>query len=186
MSKYTKRKDGRYETKVNTLERDKNGKYIRKPVYGHTIKELEENIQAAKNSLLQGVDIVSNKPTVKEWADKWLEVYKPSIKRSMREVYQGLIRKWLAPLHKVKIDKIRQVQLQEILLKASRELSQSTVDKLYNCIRGVFSTARQNGLTASDVSEKLKKPTGGKKTKRTALTDEEKEILEKINARDHP
>lgn len=176
MAKYKKRKDGRYESKVN-LGVDENGKYIRKAVYGRTIDEIDEKIRQVKNEHEKGVDVMGDKPTVKEWADKWLELYKPSIKRSQRAVYEAVINKWLEPIHSTKIDKVKPSELQGILLNASNELAQSTVDKIYNCIRGIFLTARKNGYTAYDLSEPLTKPTGGKKTKREALTEKEKEIL---------
>ena len=179
MAKYTKRPDGRYEAKVNLGVRP-DGSYIRKGIYGHTIAELEENIRQAKNQHEQGVDLVAQKPTVKVWADKWLEVYKVDIGHSMRTNYSSHINKWLAPLHGLKIDKVRQVQLQEILQAASLALSQSSVEKLYNCICGVFSTARENGLTSVDISETLKKPKGGPKTRREALTNKETEIMAKV------
>jgi integrase len=183
MAKYKKRPDGRYEAKI-TLGVAIDGKYIRKGIYGRTIAELEENIRQAKNQFEQGVDLLAQKPTVKVWADKWLEVYKSDISRSMRRVYTAMINKWLLSLHGLRVDKVRQVQLQEILQSASQILSQSSVDKLYFCIRGVFSTARQNGLTATDVSEFLSKPTGGAKIRREALTEKEQIIMVKACARD--
>ena len=180
MAKYKKRKDGRYEAKVNLGVRP-DGSYIRKGIYGHTIVELEENIRQAKNQHEQGVDLVAAKPTVKAWADKWLDVYKADIKRSMRDTYASNIRKWLAPIHEVKIDRIRQIQLQEILQTASNTLAQSSVNTLYDCIRGVFSTARNNGLTAVDVSESLTKPSGGSRARRDALTAEEQRIIVEVS-----
>lgn len=179
MARYKKRADGRYETKIN-LGVKPDGTYIRKGIYGHTIAELEENIREARNQHEQGVDLTVKKPLVKDWAERWLAVYKPDIKRSMREVYAGMIHKWLEPIHAVKIDHVRQIQLQEILQTASKQLSQSSVDKLYNCIRGVFSSARQNGLLAVDISERLTKPTGGAKTRRESLSGEEQEIMAEI------
>jgi integrase len=183
MAKYKKRPDGRYEVKI-TLGIDPDGKYIRKGIYGRTIAELEENVRQAKNQFEQGVDLLAQKPTVKVWADKWLEVYKPDIARSMRSVYMGMINKWLHPLHGLKVDKVRQVQLQEILQSASQSLSQSSIDKLYNCIRGIFSTARHNGLTVKDVSEFISKPLGGAKNRREALAEKEKDMLVKACTRD--
>ena len=131
MPKYKKRPDGRYEAKVNVgLSPD--GSYKRKAVYAKTIVELEDKIREIKNQSDLGVDLMSKKPTVKEWADKWLEVYKPDIGRSMRTNYSGIIGKWRLPIHNVSIDKVRQVKLQEVLLTASKSLSQSSIDKMHN------------------------------------------------------
>ena len=152
MAEYKKRKDGRYGTKV-TIGRDETGKYIRKGVYANTIRELKEKIRETKNLHDSGVDLTANVPTVKAWAERWLRVVKaPSIKRSMQEVYQGHINKWLVPIHNIKISNVKQIQLQEILATAAKTLSQSSMDKLYNCI--VFATAK-GGLTAIDITEGL-------------------------------
>ncbi|MCL2147195.1 MAG: hypothetical protein FWH52_05240, partial [Synergistaceae bacterium] len=125
MAKYKKRPDGRYEIKVNIGIRP-DGSYIRKGVYGNTIPEVEENKRKALNQHEQGVDLMSQKPTVKAWADKWLSVYKADIGYSMKADYKSHINNRLAPIHKVRIDKVRQVQLQEILQTASQTLAQST------------------------------------------------------------
>jgi integrase len=178
MAKYKKRKDGRYGTKVN-LGKAPDGKYIRIPVYARTIAELEEKIREVKNQSEQGVDLTKHKPTVEAWAEKWLAVYKKDIKRSMRATYQSNIDKWLKPILSLRIDKVKQIQVQEIIADAVDELAQSSMDKLYNCIRGIFSSARANGLTAVDVTEKIEKPHGLRKTKRTGLTSAEKTILER-------
>jgi len=174
--KLKKRADGRYVATV-TLGRNDSGKYIRKYVYATTQAELKKKMKEAENQFEQGVDIIGKRPTLKNWANKWLEVYKPDLHRSQRSVYQGMINKWLAPLHDISMDKIRQIDLQGILLRASKTLSQSSVDKLYNCMRGVFSSARQNGVIGVDISEHLTKPTGGTKSKREALNEHEKEVL---------
>ena len=180
MAKYKKRNDGRYEAKVNIGTRA-DGSYARKAIYGNTIAELEENVRQAKNRHEQGVDLIAQKPTVKAWAEKWLSVYKADVGRSLRANYASNIRKWLAPIHELKIDKVRQIQLQEILQSASAVLAQKSVNQLYDCIRGVFSTARQNGLLAVDVSASLAKPSGGPKARRDALTYEEQEIIVRIS-----
>jgi integrase len=176
-----KRADGRYEAKVNVGVRP-NGTYIRKSVFARTVSELDELVREARNQTEQGVDIAAQKPAVKAWADKWLEVYKADLARSMRDNYASMIKKWLDPIHSARIDKIRQIQLQEILQNASKELSQSSIDKLYNCICGIFKTARQNGITANDITEFLIKPTGGAKSQRDALTPEEQNILRDVCA----
>ena len=180
MAEYKKRKDGRYGTKV-TIGRDETGKYIRKGVYANTIRELKEKIRETKNLHDSGVDLTANVPTVKAWAERWLRVVKaPSIKRSMQEVYQGHINKWLVPIHNIKISNVKQIQLQEILATAAKTLSQSSMDKLYNCIAGVFATAKGNGLTAIDITEGLVKPTGLRKTKRTSLIEAEQGIMNTV------
>ena len=178
MAKYKKRKDGRYEAKVN-LGVDVNGKYIRPSVYGRTIAELEAEIDRVKSEYRQGVDLTTKKPTVLEWAERWLITYKTDIGNSQQVVYAACINKWLKPLHNLQIDRVKEVQLQEVLATASKELAQSSMDKLYNCIKGVFSTAKSNGLMAINPSEKLVKPTKLRKTKRYALNKLERDILTK-------
>jgi integrase len=170
------RADGRMEKKVN-LGLGEDGKYIRVSAYGYSQQELDEEIRRIKNEHDRGVDVTAEKPTVKKWADKWLEIYKPNIGRTQRVVYNSAIDKWLKPLHQIRIDKVKPSDLQEILLSASKELAQSSVDKIYNCVRGIFGSARKNGFTSYDLSEPLEKPTKGRKSKRESLTEEEKKTL---------
>ena len=177
MAKYKKRKDGRYAYQVNLGMRD-DGKYIRKTVYGYTVAELEEKIREAKNQHEQGVDLTVNKPTVKAWADRWLAVYKSGIGRSTRAEYMTHINTRLLPIHTLKIDKVKPIQLQKILqAAASSGVSQQTVNKLYYCITGVFKSAYINGLTVTDLTRSITKPTGGKKDKRDALDSIERDKL---------
>lgn len=176
MAKYKKRKDGRYEAKVN-LGIDENGKYIRPSAYGRTIAELEAEIDRIKTEHTQGVDMTAKKPTVREWGEKWLSIYKADIGESQIGVYEACIYKWLKPLHELRIDRVKEVQLQELLATASKELAQSSMDKLYNCTRAIFSTAKSNRFMAIDPSENLIKPTKLRKTKRHALNRLERDIL---------
>ena len=177
MAKYKKRKDGRYAFQVNLGTRD-DGTYKRKTVYGRTVAELEEKIREAKNRHEQGFDLTANKPTVKAWADRWLEVYKSGIGRSTRAEYKTHINNRLTPIHNLKIDKVKPIQLQEILqATAASGVSQQTVNKLYYCITGVFESAYNNGLTVTDLTRSLAKPTGGRKDKRDALTSAERDKL---------
>jgi len=172
MPKYKKRADGRYQHQVN-VDINPDGTYKRKTVYGKTIAELEEKVRAAKNMYEQGVDLTTRKPTVKMWADRWLEVYKKDLGHYAMHGYHIYINKWLAPVHGIQIDKVRPIQLQEILQSAAREVGQSSVNKLWNTIKGVFGTAAQNGLTPFNVCERLTKPTGGKAGRRDALNPDE-------------
>ncbi|MCL2045768.1 MAG: site-specific integrase [Oscillospiraceae bacterium] len=179
MARYKKRADGLYESKIN-LGMNYDGSYKRKSIYGKTVAELEENIRVAKNLHEQGFDLSVSKPTVKEWAYKWLEVYKGDVAMKTKSGYETYIKLRLLPIHDIKIDKVRPVQLQEILQNDSRTYSQKSVSELYNCICGIFKSAHENRLTPSDLSKGLNKPKGKPKVKRSALTPQEQDTFIRV------
>ena len=79
MAKYTKRKDGRYSTNVDFGYKD-DGSRNRIPVYGKTIKELEEKKLHILMMREQGLSVKSSSMLFEEYALRWLSTYKKKAK----------------------------------------------------------------------------------------------------------
>src|SRR4051794_39361019 len=72
-----KRADGRWEARLE-LGRGENGKLRVQSFYGATRREVTEKIREAQRQVEQGVSLATNKQTVQEFLNYWLEhVAKP-------------------------------------------------------------------------------------------------------------
>ena len=86
-----KRKDGRYEARIN-LGKDSEGKRIYRSVYGRTIDEVEIKLDAISNREYAITEI-----TVKEITFEYLTVLKPQIKESTLANYRMKVEKHIIP-----------------------------------------------------------------------------------------
>lgn len=175
---YTKRKDGRYQTKVYLGE----GKY--KYLYADTTRELDKLVLDVKIQLHKGVDVSAERDTFKDWAAHYLKQRKLSAARgdlseSRLKIAECRIRD-LAPLHNMHITKIRTRDIQEIIDdKTMSGVSVSVLKDIKSAARNVFQLALDNQVItynpASSVkiaAEKHKEPI------RRALTEEEQAWIE--------
>lgn len=101
-SKYTKRADGRYMT---TITINKKRRYI----YGNTSEEVDEKIVELKHQKNNGIEIDDENITFKQWADRWLELYKKNITLSTLDMYKNNLRLYVYP------------QIGDMLLKSIKE-----------------------------------------------------------------
>src|SRR5437016_7030549 len=67
----SKRKDGRYEATVVLGRKD--GKPIRKSLYGRTKKEVQDKRLKAQQTLVQGLPLPDDRQTVGVFLDRWLQ-----------------------------------------------------------------------------------------------------------------
>ena len=93
-----KRSDGRWEARYTVGHDPVTGKQIFKNVLGKTQTEVKEKL-AAKLAEAQKIDVVvSDKMTVGDWMDTWLENFeKPNMRASTYESYEGNIRLHVKP-----------------------------------------------------------------------------------------
>ena len=93
-----KRSDGRWEGRYTVGHDPVTGKQIFKNVLGKTQTEVKEKL-AAKLAEAQKIDVVvSDKMTVGDWCDTWLETFeKPNMRASTYESYEGNIRLHVKP-----------------------------------------------------------------------------------------
>ena len=93
-----KRSDGRWEGRYTVGHDPVTGKQIFKNVLGKTQAEVKEKL-AVKLSEAQKIDVVvSDKMTVGDWCDTWLETFeKPNMRASTYESYEGNIRLHVKP-----------------------------------------------------------------------------------------
>ena len=118
-----KRSDGRWELQI-TIGIDQSGKRIRKSFYGNKQKEVcdkkdnwlkEQNIFVPNITTNTDSSITSqNKVLFEEWADKWLEIKKETVRPyTYKNTYYTRVEKYLKPYFKGRpIDAISQMDIQ--------------------------------------------------------------------------
>ncbi len=100
-----KRKNGLWEGKY-VAGRDKDGKLIRRSVYGRSQIEVSKKLTALTNDLNNGVYISPDQITVAEWFDIWTRDYLGNVKESTKAQYDYQRRIHIVPeLGKTRLQK---------------------------------------------------------------------------------
>ena len=110
-----KRSDGRWEGRYTVGHDPVTGKQIFKNVLGKTQTEVKEKL-ATKLAEAQKIDVVvSDKMTVGDWCDTWLETFeKPNMRASTYESYEGNIRLHVKPgIGSLTMSKVTTLDLQK-------------------------------------------------------------------------
>lgn len=97
--------------------------------------------------------------TLREWIPKWLKNYKfGTIKPHSYHQLEVLVRLIPDDLQDMELEDIKPLHLQEFVNKFSANASKSYKDKMRGLLRGLFSCAVENELTARDPAAKLRIP----------------------------
>lgn len=153
--KKSNRSDGRYELK-KTIGHDANGKPIRKSFYGSNKEEAqiqyeefrrgEEKRAAEKKYIL-----------FSSWVEMWLETYK---KGNVKETtflttYQRPCSNYIIPYFKERsLQSISPIDLKQFL-NGVNHLSQSYIDKILICLKGIFDAAEDNDMIIKNPTRRL-------------------------------
>lgn len=116
-SKYTKRADGRYETKITVGKDFNTGKSIKIAVYGKTETELENNKALIKADYLQGRNIITKKITFSDYANKWLKIKKKHVSYKTWEMYESAIRLYTSDIKFSVMREITRFDIQQLIDK---------------------------------------------------------------------
>ena len=153
--KKTNRGDGRYELK-KTIGYDANGKPIRKSFYGKN----KEEAQILYDNYRRGEEAreAERKHTVfSSWVEKWLETYKRDEVKptSFLTSYYRPCYNYIIPYFDDRsIQSITPLDL-KLFLNSVSSLSQSYIDKIIICLRGIFDTAEDNDLITKNPTRNL-------------------------------
>ena len=174
MARTRKRSDGRYDVRMD-IGTDESGKRIRKHFYGKTRREAEQKRDAYIESI--GLpEIRAQGNTVSDWAGEWMHVYNADIAPRTRARKEAALRSVLSELGDRKLGSIKAKDLQSYLnTRAGKSRADISLHK--SILRGVFDTARQNGLIAGDPCDGLRSPKAGQYKGHRALTKEEQQII---------
>lgn len=163
---------------TRTFEFDGKRYYVR----GKDDKDAEIKRELKKKELEEGKRIITGSTTVSAWSKEWLETYKesnvnPRHYSDLKSIVDNFISPSIGP---IKVKQIKPLHLQKILNGLKGKYSDSYIDKIYDVIRQIFSSAWDNHLIMDNPSESLVKPVGKPKSERRAITDSERKLTLKV------
>jgi len=168
MAQYTKRADGRYSTKVR-LPSGKN-KYL----YGKTVTELKQKVAKLQGEISTGTYADDKGYTLKEWAIKWVEVYKVHLGYSARQSIMVTINKHLKPIENIRLRDLKRTDVNMFCnLIADRPAMQ---EKAFQTLKEMLEVAVDDGLIYKNPCRGVKLPKKPK-PKTRGLTEEERKII---------
>ena len=163
------RSDGRYQGYIVD-----NG--VKKYVYGRDTNEVVAKIKHIMQTGLPKPKAKKDKsPTLKEWAEKWLELYKvPNLKPKSVVSIKYSLKKLYAGFENVRIAAIKTMDLQEFFLSIKETRAR---DMALNVLNEMLEKARKQGLIKTNPCEgvEIKKHVQQKKK---GLTPDQQETLE--------
>lgn len=174
-----KRQDGRWTAAVNLGYQE--GKLRRKYVYGKTRAEVAEKLTAALRDQQQGVPIATERQTVTQFLDRWLEdCVKPSVRPKTFTSYSQLVRIHIKPeLGHIQLFKLSPQQVQGFLNdRLKKELSPRTVQYIRAVLRKALGQALRWGLVVRNVATLVDSPRVERAEIKLMLSNEAQRFLE--------
>jgi site-specific recombinase XerD len=167
------------------------GDYIRKTftfegkrytVRGKTEKEAIINIANKIRDLEEGKVVVSGNMMVKDWTEKCIATYKTGQSEITRKKYVSRINYCiLRHIGNRPLKSIKPIDCQSVLAYQEGN-SQYQINQVYQALRFIFRTAKENKLIPNDPTEGLMKSKNGTKNERRSMTKEEEECFLSVNS----
>lgn len=178
MAKYTKRKDGRYCTHIDTGTYDENGKRIRITVYARSIRELEEKITLARYNALSGTFLKNPNIPFIEYAKTWLNT-KKSLSNATYNGYKNIIYNHFDTIGHIPVSKLVKSDIQDCIaeLNGHYDLQQ----RLKITINQILDAAVEDNIATKNVCRGVKLPPRNALQKKRALTQSEISAIKKCS-----
>ncbi|WP_124065717.1 site-specific integrase [Clostridium sp. E02] len=175
--KRKKRKDGRYAKQVTIGI--KNGKSIRKTLYGDTLKELDKNYRDFMSLKDKGIILQEENITFQELSDLWLANEKVGrIKDQSIHVIKSQLRSINDLVGNIKVKDLRQSHIEAFRRTYIKMGKTARYNQCLITIRAIMRYAVRKDIVARDVTEGLLKAKHEVKTKRS-LTNAERDLIDK-------
>lgn len=149
------RSDGRWEAQY-VAGRKADGSIIRKSLYGATQAEVSQKLLEVRQQQTTGQYVQTDKMTVGQWLDTWLETYvQPTRRPATVASYANNIKIHLKPmLGRVMLQKLRPENVQAMLNELKKQgLKPATVTKARNVLKSAMKQAMINRLIVNDPCE---------------------------------
>src|SRR5258708_1281699 len=114
------RPDGRWEATIDLGFQDDKRK--RKYLYGPTRREVAQNLDKAKRSTQQGINVAAKRQTVGGWLNYWIEeIIKPEREATTYAAYETFARLHMKPyLGQIALDRLQPEELERWLRELDR------------------------------------------------------------------
>ncbi|MCI7304329.1 MAG: site-specific integrase [Clostridia bacterium] len=156
----------------------------------HYIRAKDETDYEIKKALkikeLEEGKIIESNMLVRDWAEEWLTTYKfGTCNDKTYKDYQRRLDKTILPeIGHIRLKDVKSIHAQNVLQKVSH-MSQSRIDKIYQCMDQVFESAIGNDLITKNPVKYAKKPKGTAGSHRSITDEERKVILEVAETHKH-
>jgi len=151
-----KRSDGRWAGAVSLP----NGK--RKWCYGKTQQEVARKIATVRRDRDSGLPISSERRTVKDYLEGWLDMRRPSLRPGAHDNYTWYCGKYIIPaIGQIQLSRVTGEHVQRLLAnRLSEGLAPSTVRYIHAVLRNALNEAVALGIVPRNVALMVKKPRG--------------------------
>ena len=184
MPKYTKRKDGRYQTRIY-MGTDSNHKKQYKFLYATTEKELQRLEMELRVKQTKGVDLVTYDDTFSQWLNRLLTVKETELAESEYNTFKARTKVFEERVGNLPLKSISQSMLQPIVNEIYARNSSTgkpsvkrTVARYISAASAVFSYAIECRSADFNPCVYLKVPKAAKTTERRMLTPTERQWVE--------
>lgn len=179
------RSDGRYEVKIKVGETF-DGKAIRKSFYSDISladakRKGEEYKVSSEVQAITGQG-VQQTTAFKEWATKWLEIYKKPYVSNNTYLYnyKNAIDNHIMPyFEKSTLQNIKPIDIQKFYA-SKRSMSMSALEKIKICLDGIFETAIDNDLIFKSPARNIKLMSDAEKNIKNVYTTEQMKIAKQF------
>ncbi len=181
-----KRPDGRWEARLTLSVDQKTGKQKQRSFYGKTQKEVKDKLTAAIKDRDDGISIETPaKLTLKDWLEKWLDVYCISIKPNTLYSYKKQVDNWIIPhLGAVKLTGLNHAAVQKFVNTISsgeKPLAPKSVKNCFAVLNSALSRAVQNDMIRKNPCTYIELPRMEKKSIMPLNESETKKFLEAVS-----
>lgn len=177
--KRKKRKDGRYAKQVTVGIKD--GKPVRKTLYGETLKELDKNYRDFMSLKDKGVILQEENITFRELSELWLTNEKVGrIKDQSITIIKSQLKSINGYIGDIKVKDLKQSHIEGIRKAFIENGKLNRYNQCLITIRAIIKYAVRKDIVARDITTGLLKVKQEPKTKR-ALTASERALISKAD-----
>ena len=186
MPKYTKRKDGRYQTKIY-LGLDESNKKKYKYLYASSEKELRRLESELLSKMNKGIDIVTADDTYQQWLDRLKAVKETELTESEYDTFVARASYFSKKFGNTPLNEIGQQAVQPVINEVfkcnpttHKPSAKRTVERYLSAASAVFEYAIENRAVDFNPCRYVKIPKAAKTSERRALTTEERKWVEEM------
>lgn len=145
-------------------------------IHADTEKEAFKKMALRKRDLEEG-RIKESNITVSDWTEKAMDTYKQNVSTKTRKDTIWLINRYIKPkIGNKQIKRVTNLECQSIL-NQMENMSERSIEGIYQTLRFIFKTAKQNHLIREDPTENIVMPKGKPRVNRAMTRDEEEKFL---------
>ena len=176
--KRKKRKDGRYTKQVTIGIR--NGKPIRKTLYGKTQKELDKNYRDFMSLKDKGIILQEINTTLRELSELWLTNEKiGSVREQTVTTIKGQLSTVNSHIGDIKIKDLKQSHIEAFRASMLKSGKLAQYNLCLSRIKAIVRYAVQKDIAAKDITVGMKRIKNDGQKQRRSLTPEERQLINK-------